>query len=595
MTRGNFDDSIHQAQRFETGGSSGGYTVSAIVLHATVLPTGTPPPVEVSIREHDDDSGEPGDVVARLTNPAAIVLGRNTFTATGRVVLDADETYWVHVSNGGYDTVGIAFQNVNASDGHRGQPGWSIERGKLRRSLHSDSWSTSNNILLAMAIHGGSLSSANTAATGAPSISGPAAVRGTLTAGPGTIADADGRPAAFPDDYALQWTREDADGTNRTDIEGATSATYELTAADEGKKIRVRTSFTDDAGVSEGPLESAAHPASGTVAANSQATGAPAVTGTAVVGRTLTAGRGTIADADGLPDMFPDGYTFQWTREDADGSNAADIPGATSATYVLAAADEGKKIRVRTSFTDDAGVSEGPLESAAYPASGTVAPNSTATGAPSISGAAVVGRTLTAGSGTIADLDGLPAAFPGGYTFQWVREDAGGTNAADIEGATSATYVLTAADAGSKVRVRASFTDGDGNEEGPLESAAYPRGDGHRCDARPARRDDGSVGLGAGSIRTGHGRRLPAADRHERLFARDGRRHRQLRRGGPAGRAQQRPRGHPGPEVCPDLQGAGLHRSDRRHREHEHVVRRHGGRDLLAGRGEGRGRLRGPL
>ena len=37
------------------------------------------------------------------------------------------------------------------------------------------------------------------------------------------------------------------------------------------------------------------------------------------VGKVLTAGLGTIADSDGLPGTFPDDYTFQWVRVDADG------------------------------------------------------------------------------------------------------------------------------------------------------------------------------------------------------------------------------------------------------------------------------------
>ena len=88
--------------------------------------------------------------------------------------------------------------------------------------------------------------------------------------------------------------------------------------------------------------------------ANVAATGAPAVVGNARVGRTLTALRGDIADANGLPvTRFPAGYTFQWMRVDADGtSNLTDIAGETGQTYTLAAADQGKKVKVRVTFTD---------------------------------------------------------------------------------------------------------------------------------------------------------------------------------------------------------------------------------------------------
>ena len=101
---------------------------------------------------------------------------------------------------------------------------------------------------------------------------------------------------------------------------------------------------------------------------NDPATGAPTISGTAQVGQMLTASTGDIADPDGLPSAF----TYQWKRVDADGtSNPTDI-GADSSAYTLTAAEEGKKVLVEVSFTDNGGSSEGPLVSAAYPSSGTV-------------------------------------------------------------------------------------------------------------------------------------------------------------------------------------------------------------------------------
>ena len=99
----------------------------------------------------------------------------------------------------------------------------------------------------------------NTAATGQPSITGFPRVGGTVRARLGTIADTGGLPETFPDDYDLQWVRVDADGvSNPQDIAGATSGTYTAVAADVGKKLKVKVSFTDAEGVAEGPLESEA-------------------------------------------------------------------------------------------------------------------------------------------------------------------------------------------------------------------------------------------------------------------------------------------------------------------------------------------------
>ena len=100
---------------------------------------------------------------------------------------------------------------------------------------------------------------------------------------------------------------------------------------------------------------------------NTAATGKPSITGTAQVGQTLTAAAGDIADDDGLPTSF----AYQWVREDTDGTNAEDITGETSTTYALTAADEGKKVKVRVSFTDQLGSAES-RTSDPYPGEGKV-------------------------------------------------------------------------------------------------------------------------------------------------------------------------------------------------------------------------------
>ena len=89
---------------------------------------------------------------------------------------------------------------------------------------------------------------------------------------------------------------------------------------------------------------------------NRPATGAPAITGLAQVGETLTASANGIADPDGMTNAV---LAWQWTSNDGGVDDAdADIEDATASTYELAAADEGKTIRVRVSFTDDAGFAE---------------------------------------------------------------------------------------------------------------------------------------------------------------------------------------------------------------------------------------------
>ena len=78
---------------------------------------------------------------------------------------------------------------------------------------------------------------------------------------------------------------------------------------------------------------------------NSPATGQPTISGTARVGETLTASTTAVNDEDGLDNVS---YQYQWLRDDAD------IAGQTNSTYRLVSADQGKTIRVRVTFRDDA-------------------------------------------------------------------------------------------------------------------------------------------------------------------------------------------------------------------------------------------------
>ena len=86
---------------------------------------------------------------------------------------------------------------------------------------------------------------------------------------------------------------------------------------------------------------------------NTAPMGAPTITGTAQVGKTLTAVTTGIMDADGLTSPT---YTYQWIR--VDGTDEEDISGENSSTYTLVDADLGKTIKVKVTFTDDASNAE---------------------------------------------------------------------------------------------------------------------------------------------------------------------------------------------------------------------------------------------
>ena len=273
----------------------------------------------------------------------------------------------------------------------------------------------------------------------------------TLTADTSGISDADGLTNVS---YSYQWVRND--GSSDTDITDATDSTYTLEAADEGKTLKVKVSFTDDADNDE-RLTSAA---TGEVEArpNRPATGRPMISGTAQVGETLTASTSDISDADGLTNVS---YSHQWIRND--GSSDTDITDATESSYTLVAADEGQTIEVEVSFTDDAANGETLTSTATEAVSFAVqqqTANNPATGRPTISGAVQVGETLTADTSGIADADGLTNVS---YSYQWVRND--GSSDTDIQDATGSTHTLVDADEGQTIKVKVSFTDDADNEE----------------------------------------------------------------------------------------------------------------------------------
>ena len=281
----------------------------------------------------------------------------------------------------------------------------------------------------------------NNAATGAPTITGTAQVGETLTADTSGISDDDGLGNAA---FAYQWLADDAE------INGANASTYTLADDDEGKAIKVKVSFTDDAGNDEQLTSAGTGPvAPAPPLPNTPATGLPTITGTAQVGETLTADTTGISDDDdGLDNAA---FAYQWLADDAE------INGANASTYTLADDDEGKAIKVKVSFTDDAGNDE-QLTSAV---TGAVAaspppPNTPATGLPTITGTAQVGETLTADTTGISDDDGLDNAA---FAYQWLADDA------EIDSATASSYTLADADAGKAIKVKVTFTDDAGNGE----------------------------------------------------------------------------------------------------------------------------------
>ncbi|MGC5171267.1 FG-GAP-like repeat-containing protein [Microbacterium sp. DT81.1] len=149
----------------------------------------------------------------------------------------------------------------------------------------------------------------------------------------------------------------------------------------------------------------------------------PTISGNAQLGQSLTANAGVWG-----PD--PVNRAFTWLRD------GRPIAGATVATYKLVAADAGAAITVTVTASKT-----GYITTSRTSTPKTVAKMAfTAAPAPTVTGTATVGSTLTAIPGTWSPI-------PTTLTYQWKRAQVA------IPGATAATYKLVAADAGAAITV----------------------------------------------------------------------------------------------------------------------------------------------
>jgi hypothetical protein len=157
----------------------------------------------------------------------------------------------------------------------------------------------------------------------------------------------------------------------------------------------------------------------------------------------------------------------QWRRCDTSGNNCTDIPGATSANYLLTPADVGHRIRYRVTARSCGLICSGTstAESAATQVVRTDPSNDVA---PVITGNLQEGSTLSIQPGTNV-WSGFTAVD---LTFQWRRCDVNGNNCANIGGATGSTYTVTDDDIGSRIRVRVTGT----NDHGSVSVDSAPTG-----------------------------------------------------------------------------------------------------------------------
>ena len=278
----------------------------------------------------------------------------------------------------------------------------------------------------------------------APTISGTAQEGQTLTAS---------ATAGQPDNPVTYAWYSSADGYTNPIGSGSTYAVQE---GDESFTIEVKATATNDNGIT---ISATSTPTAAVLDAAPTIT-TPMITGTAQEGQTLTAAA-TAGQSDNP-------VTYQWQQD------GQDIAGATGATYVVREGDEGHKLDVVATATNDNGVTI----SATSVATGAVLDAAPTITTPVISGTAREGQTLTA-SATAGQSDNP-------VTYAWYSSADGYTGVIG----TGSTYLVK---------------EGDENP--------HDRGQGDR-DQRQRRHDLGDQHADRGGSRRGADHHHPDDHRH---------------------------------------------------------------------------------
>ncbi|MEN9360442.1 MAG: hypothetical protein RL095_1977, partial [Verrucomicrobiota bacterium] len=267
--------------------------------------------------------------------------------------------------------------------------------------------------------------------TGAPLVSTNLSVGAVLTA---------------PTATSYVWQRS-ADGVTWSSIGGATASTYTTVVGDSGMFIRVQgTTGVDVVTTTKGIVGGVANVLPAAVKQ---------------VGKTLFADlndrdndssvANKLVDNNGLPSS----YSYAW-QTSVDGVNWTTV--GSSQTYTIAQADQGKQVRVVTTFIDLDGYTESTASDVI-----TIS-NSLATGTPVIRGDAFKDETvLTADTTAIADVDAVIANAIT-FTYQWQYFDTT-YGWQDISGATAKTFTPDDRQVGYYLRVAVTVNDATGTAE----------------------------------------------------------------------------------------------------------------------------------
>ncbi len=260
--------------------------------------------------------------------------------------------------------------------------------------------------------------------SGKPSLGGEAVDGRVLDAGTGHFR---GTP---PFEYSYEWIRC---GRGCAPIAGATHSTYRATTQDIGAKLKAQITATNSAG--SGTQRTA--PTAKVVPGSPLDISLPAISGTPLIGQTLTASEGTWA---GTP---PITYVYQWIAC-SPLSGCEEISGATSPMHEVGVSEFGDSFKVLLTATNAQGSAA--AESEPTNAIGGNAPANTE--APAISGTATAGQLLTASSGIWSGTE------PIAYEYEWLRCNSSGAECARAAApSVLPAYLVAGADVGHTLRV----------------------------------------------------------------------------------------------------------------------------------------------
>jgi len=171
-----------------------------------------------------------------------------------------------------------------------------------------------------------------------PRIFGAARVGQVLTGDRGTWTNS-------PTKYEYAWLRCNSGGGGCDTISGADGTQYQLTAADDGHRIRFRVSASN----ADGTTNATSDATSVVVASGKPSnTAAPSISGVAQERSTLTGSNGTWSNS-------PSKFDVMWLRCDKQGGACSSISGANKSTYTLTTADVGNTVRFRVTASNSAG------------------------------------------------------------------------------------------------------------------------------------------------------------------------------------------------------------------------------------------------